>query len=132
MYRQNRVAFLQENAHRPRPKCRHRLWGGFDAMIDFGGGRVVITGAGGGLGRALVSVFHACNAFVVGCDTADADLSSDKIGERHCFDLLDDPAIEDACRKIRAVGAPVAFVSNAGWTRAETLAQLTDDSLTRE
>jgi len=101
-------------------------------MIDFSGGRVIITGAGGGLGRALVSVFHACNAFVVGCDTADADLSTDKIGERHCFDLLDDPAIEDACRKIRAVGAPVAFVSNAGWTRAETLAQLTDDSLTRE
>ena len=28
-------------------------------MIDFGGERVVITGAGGGVGQALVDVFSA-------------------------------------------------------------------------
>jgi NAD(P)-dependent dehydrogenase (short-subunit alcohol dehydrogenase family) len=109
-----------------------RCTGRFDTMIDFGGRRVVITGAGGGLGKALVSVFHRCNAFIVACDTDAADLSAEEIGERHRFDLLDEPAIRAACREICSAGAPAAFISNAGWTRAETLADLTDESLRKE
>jgi NAD(P)-dependent dehydrogenase (short-subunit alcohol dehydrogenase family) len=109
-----------------------RCTGRFDTMIDFGGRRVVITGAGGGLGKALVSVFHRCDAFIVACDTDAADLSAEEIGERHRFDLLDEPAIRAACREICSAGAPAAFISNAGWTRAETLADLTDESLRKE
>lgn len=101
-------------------------------MIEFGGRRVVITGAGGGLGRALVEVFHACGARVVACDVEDADLSAAQIAETHRFDLTDENGIEAAAARIRAGGKVFALVSNAGWTRAETLEQMDTRALDRE
>lgn len=101
-------------------------------MFDFGGERVVITGAGGGVGRALVEVFCAANASVVACDRADADLSDLPVAEAHRFDLLDDGAMDEAASAICRKGAPRAVVSNAGWTRAETLDDVTTEALDRE
>ena len=101
-------------------------------MIEFGGGRVVITGAGGGLGTALVQVFSNLGAAVVACDVEGADLPKDRITEALLFDLLDHAAVDDACRKIIEGGPPAAVISNAGWTRAETLADVDDEALRAE
>ncbi len=101
-------------------------------MIDFGGGRVVITGAGGGVGQALVRVFAGFGAAVVACDVEGADPPADGIAETFSFDLLEDAAVDDACEKIIEGGPPAAVISNAGWTRAETLAEVDDEALSRE
>ena len=101
-------------------------------MIEFGGRRVVITGAGGGLGRALVETFHACGASVVACDVEGADLSAPEIVEEYRFDVTKEPEIETAAKAIQASGPVYALVSNAGWTRAETLEQLDPGALDHE
>lgn len=101
-------------------------------MMDFGGRRVVITGAAGGIGRALVETFAACGAAVVACDVEQADLSAATISEAHHFDLLDDEAVAHAAERICAGGTLAAVISNAGWTRAETLAELSQEALSRE
>ena len=101
-------------------------------MIDFEGRRVVITGAAGGIGRSLVETFAACGAAVVACDVEGADLSAPGIAEAHHFDLLDDAAVGKAAETIEAGGAPGAVISNAGWTRAETLADVSRDALSHE
>ena len=101
-------------------------------MIDFAGGRVVITGAGGGVGTALVDVFSKLGAAVVACDMPGADLPMDRIAEAHHFDLLDEKALESACDQIIVDGPPAAVISNAGLTRAETLADVDDEALRAE
>jgi len=101
-------------------------------MFDFGGERVVITGAGGGVGQALVEVFCDLGAAVVACDVEGADLPKDRIAEAHYFDLLDDHALSQACKRMLANGSPAAVVSNAGWTRAETLEHVTAGALAAE
>jgi NAD(P)-dependent dehydrogenase (short-subunit alcohol dehydrogenase family) len=101
-------------------------------MMDFEGRRVVVTGAAGGIGQSLVQTFAACGAAVVACDLEGADLSAEGIAEAHHFDLLDDGAVAKAAERIIAGGVPAAVISNAGWTRAETLAQVTPDTFTHE
>lgn len=101
-------------------------------MIDFGGNRVVITGAAGGVGRALVETFAACGGAVVACDLPGADYAGLAVAETHEFDLLDDAAMQRSVAAIVSGGAPAAVVSNAGWTRAETLADVTPEALARE
>lgn len=101
-------------------------------MFDFSGERVVITGAGGGVGQALVEVFSGLGAAVVACDVEGADLPKDRIAEAHYFDLLDDQALNQACTQILVNGPPAAVVSNAGWTRAETLEDVTAEALATE
>jgi NAD(P)-dependent dehydrogenase (short-subunit alcohol dehydrogenase family) len=101
-------------------------------MIDFGGERVVVTGAGGGVGQALVEVFSKLGALVVACDRESVTLPEEGVAEAHHFDLLDVEALEDACRRIVDQGAPAAVVSNAGWTAAETLAEVTATALDAE
>ncbi|KAI5924536.1 hypothetical protein F4810DRAFT_719132 [Camillea tinctor] len=55
------------------------------------GKRVVITGAGGGLGRALVATFAAAGSRIVACDQ-DASLLPPS-AEHHIFDLTDKAAV---------------------------------------
>lgn len=69
-------------------------------MIDLNGHRIVVTGAAGGIGRAMVDVLSGFGAFVVACDLEEAALSFDGVGEAQRFDLLDDSAIEAAVRRI--------------------------------
>ena len=52
-------------------------------MIDFQKTRVLITGAGGGVGRSLTATFASAGALVVACDLPDVDLSESHIKERH-------------------------------------------------
>ncbi len=64
-------------------------------MIDFHGRNVIVTGAGGGLGKGLVEILSTCNARVVVCDIDCNDRSAQGVGEAHHFDLLDDRAVAD-------------------------------------
>jgi NAD(P)-dependent dehydrogenase (short-subunit alcohol dehydrogenase family) len=56
-------------------------------MIDLGDARVVVTGAGGGVGRALCATLARLGAQVIACDLPEADLSAH--AEAYHFDLRD-------------------------------------------
>jgi len=101
-------------------------------MIGLEGKRVVITGAGGGVGSALVNRFFAFGARIVACDVPDADFGDLPVSETHLFDLTDRAATIAAAEAICARGVPDCMVSNAGWTRAESFAQLTPDRFDHE
>lgn len=92
---------------------------------DFGGKSVLITGIGGGLGRALAALFAARGARLIGCDqTLDAMDGLDLAG-RHAFNLLDRDGIGPAVRRlVETDGLPDIVVNNAGWTRAEIMSAL--------
>lgn len=96
-------------------------------MIDLKGSRVVITGAGGGVGRALCAAFGAAGASLVGCDL-DRDLVPDACNEAYAFDLRDDAAVAQVAQHIIEGGVPDVVISNAGWTRAELIDQLDADA----
>lgn len=82
------------------------------------GKRVVVTGAGGGIGRALVQVFTAAGAHVVACDRAGAEVGG--AAEVELFDITDRDQTEAAAARI-AQGGVDAVISNAGGTRVETM-----------
>jgi NAD(P)-dependent dehydrogenase (short-subunit alcohol dehydrogenase family) len=103
------------------------------AMPEFSGKTVVITGAGGGLGSALVAHFFSRGARVVACDTPDATLSAEGIASTHRFDLLDADATAAAVvRLLDAEGTPDILINNAGWTRAEAIANLDASRINHE
>jgi NAD(P)-dependent dehydrogenase (short-subunit alcohol dehydrogenase family) len=94
---------------------------------------VLITGAGGGIGRALVAVFNAAGAIVTGCDRDEKLLSAVPVAHRLVFELTDAEAVAQAVgAHIAAHGAPAALVSNAGFTRAESFAGLDAETWAHE
>ncbi|TJV38885.1 MAG: SDR family oxidoreductase [Mesorhizobium sp.] len=103
------------------------------SKAEFEGRTVVVTGAGGGLGSAIVALLADRGARVVGCDQSDEALASPHLASRHVFNLLDRASVEQA---IAAVldrdGVPDILINNAGWTRAETLKALTADKIEHE
>ena len=56
-------------------------------MIIFDGARVLVTGAGGGIGSVLTARLAALGATVIACDVEGSDLQAAHIAERHVFDL---------------------------------------------
>ncbi len=92
-------------------------------MFDLEGTRVVITGAGGGVGGALCEAFTAAGARIVGCDRSKGDVPG-ACAEAHGFDLRDAGAVAAAAEAILSGGVPDIVVSNAGMTRAEILSQV--------
>ena len=80
-------------------------------MIDLTGARVVLTGAGGGVGRALVARLTALGAQVVACDLPGTDLGPH---EAHHFDLTDRAATLAAAQAILARGTPSVVILDAG------------------
>jgi NAD(P)-dependent dehydrogenase (short-subunit alcohol dehydrogenase family) len=89
---------------------------------------VVITGAAGGIGGAMVKAFRNAGARVVACDRAAQALAAVDAERREAFELTDSDACKAALERIeRAVGVPDAVVSNAGYTRAETFDQVDDE-----
>lgn len=89
------------------------------------GKSVLITGAGGGIGRALVAAFRAAGATVTGADRDAAMMEGLELAHSLTFELADLAGTEAAVRAhIAAHGVPDVLVSNAGYTRAETLDQV--------
>lgn len=103
------------------------------SRAEFEGKTVVVTGAGGGLGSAIVRLMAERGARVVGCDQSSEALASPHIASRHVFNLLDQASIEAAIAAILDKdGVPDILVNNAGWTRAETLPALNSDKIEHE
>ncbi len=99
---------------------------------DFRGKKVLITGAGGGLGAAFIETFAKRGADLVLCDRS-ADLLASSRWPAYVFDLLDEASIRDTAELILAgQGVPDVIVNNAGWTRAETMSALTFDNIDAE
>lgn len=100
---------------------------------EFAGKSVLITGAGGGVGSALVTAFAAKGARIIGCDQSMEALEAAEISSRHVFDLLDRAAAEEAAQTVLATdGVPDIIVNNAGWTRAERMSSLTTAKIAHE
>ena len=88
---------------------------------EFAGKSVLVTGAGGGVGSALVKLFSERGARVIGCDAALETMTGDALHARYAFDLLDRDGLELAAKRIIAESElPDIVINNAGWTRAET------------
>lgn len=99
------------------------------------GKRVVVTGATGGIGSALLAAFGTAGATLIACDRAGPGLDALPAAGRVAFDLADAAGIDDATATLIARhGAPDIVVNNAGFTRGETLrgmdAALADHELT--
>jgi NAD(P)-dependent dehydrogenase (short-subunit alcohol dehydrogenase family) len=92
------------------------------------GKTVLISGAGGGIGRTLVSMFHAAGAEVIGADRDPALLEDLPLARSVIFDQADARATRAAIvADIAAHGVVDAAIANAGFTRAEHLGHLDDD-----
>jgi NAD(P)-dependent dehydrogenase (short-subunit alcohol dehydrogenase family) len=100
-------------------------------MLDFKGKRIVITGAAGGVGRALCARFSELGGMVVALDIDAAALAPLAAAERIPVDLTDIAAMEAAIDALAEEPIDVVL-ANLGWTRAETLEQLSDESLLGE
>ncbi|MEQ1770872.1 MAG: SDR family oxidoreductase [Devosia sp.] len=86
---------------------------------------VLITGAGGGIGRSLVAGFAAAGATVSGADRTGEMLDGLTLANRLICDLSDMSATAEAVGSyLERHGAPDVLISNAGFTRAETLDHL--------
>ena len=70
------------------------------SKAEFEGRTVVVTGAGGGLGSAIVALMAERGARVVGCDQSSEALHNPHLASRHVFDLLDRAPIEAAIAAI--------------------------------
>jgi len=92
------------------------------------GKTVLITGAGGGIGRTLVAVFHAAGAAIVGADRDATMLEGLPLARTLVFDQVDPKATRAvAGADIEAHGVVDVVVANAGFSRAEHLGHLDDD-----
>lgn len=92
------------------------------------GKTVLVSGAGGGIGRALVEAFRSAGASVIGADQEAAMLDGLDLAGEIIFDQADARATRQAVERYLAEGGPPdAVVANAGFTRAEHLGQLDDE-----
>jgi NAD(P)-dependent dehydrogenase (short-subunit alcohol dehydrogenase family) len=98
---------------------------------EFRGKKVLITGAGGGLGATLVKTFERGGGDLILCDQS-ADLLKDAKWPSHSFDLLDPASVAGTAERILKDGVPDIVINNAGWTRAETMSMLGPEEIERE
>jgi NAD(P)-dependent dehydrogenase (short-subunit alcohol dehydrogenase family) len=97
------------------------------------GRRALITGAGGGIGGALVAAFKAAGATVIGADREESLLAKLDVDHRLAFDLTDGEAAAAAVERLEAeAAAPDIIVSNAGRTRAERMTDVDKAAWERE
>lgn len=91
------------------------------------GKTVLVSGAGGGIGRSLVAAFREAGASVIGADREAGMLAGLDLVGQVLFDQADAAGTRAAIKAhIAAHGVPDALVSNAGFTRAENLDQVDD------
>lgn len=103
-------------------------------MLDFSGKRVLITGAASGVGRAMVEVFADLGARIAAFDVDGDGLAALKDrAETTTVDLTDAEAARGAIAASLDNGPAFdAVLSNLGWTRAETLSMITDETWDHE
>ena len=102
-------------------------------ILGLGGKQVFITGAGGGIGRALIDIFNAAGAVVSGADQQQSLLDGLPLANCLTFDLTDkEQTLRAIGDFIAAHGAPDVLINNAGFTRGETLDQLEGNIWERE
>ncbi|MGE0279843.1 MAG: SDR family oxidoreductase [Rhizobiaceae bacterium] len=100
---------------------------------DFAGQTVVITGAGGGVGRSLVELFESRGAELILCDQSAEAIAGFNAKARAVFNLLDrGQAANAAAEIVRTHGVPDVLINNAGWTRAETMDALDAENIGAE
>lgn len=88
-------------------------------------GKVLITGAGGGIGGALVEAFRSVGAVITGADREDELLAGLGLDHQLVCNLSDTPGVERVvARHLSEHGCPDILVSNAGFTRGELLGQV--------
>ncbi|ODT73142.1 MAG: SDR family oxidoreductase [Pelagibacterium sp. SCN 63-23] len=97
------------------------------SLFRLDGKTVLISGAGGGIGRVLVQIFRAAGAGVVGIDREAGALAGLELSRQVLCDQADAAATRAAVSaEIAAHGAPDIVVANAGFTRAEHFDHLDD------
>ena len=103
------------------------------SLFGLAGRRALITGAGGGIGRALTALFRAAGAEVFGADSRPELMQGLDLAGRLVFDLAEPAGVAAAMAEFLArEGAPDIGISNAGFTRAETLGQVDAAAWERE
>lgn len=102
-------------------------------VFGLAGRRVLVTGAAGGIGAALLAAFRDAGARLIACDRAGPALDA-LDAERHLsFDLGDAAQIDAALDALRGPDqVPDVVVNNAGYTRQETLRRSDADAAQRE
>ncbi|MBL1240852.1 MAG: 3-oxoacyl-[acyl-carrier-protein] reductase [OCS116 cluster bacterium] len=102
-------------------------------MFDLTGKNVLVTGATGGIGRAIAEAFHAQGATVTLSGTREAVLQeiADTLGERVHFvacNLSDKDSVEALVpAAIAAMGSVDILVNNAGITRDGLFMRMKDE-----
>lgn len=92
------------------------------------GKHVLITGAGGGIGQAMISAYIGLGAIVSGADQERGLIERLPLANRLVFDLNDKAATSKAINDfIEDYGVPDVLINNAGFTRGETLDQVDGD-----
>jgi NAD(P)-dependent dehydrogenase (short-subunit alcohol dehydrogenase family) len=92
---------------------------------EFAGKNVLVTGAGGGLGGAIVALFADNGATITACDQSLDAMNSLNVADKRVFNLHDQEQVETSAQAIVDAGkTPDILINNAGWTRAETLSSL--------
>ena len=100
----------------------------------------MITGAGGGIGYAVMQAFASEGANIIACEYKEQDIFKEKwdtvAKEHHCsvfpffFDLANDEAIKDAMKHIYALKTPIdVLVNNAGVSAGGFLAMTSIQSI---
>ena len=89
--------------------------------INYEGKTVIVTGAAGGLGSAMASLFAECGASVAVCDRGGAEKTAEKITEAggkakaYNFDITDRAQVVSSFEKISSdMGGIDVLVNNAG------------------
>ena len=102
-------------------------------MFDLSGKTALVTGASGGIGRAIASTLHAQGAHVVlsGTRREALDALAGELGERTSVapcDLGDGAAVDALIGQAEAGGGPIdILVSNAGLTRDGLILRMKDE-----
>ena len=96
-------------------------------LLALRGKHVLVTGAAGGIGRALAATFQAAGAFVTGADRRADALAEVDLDRRMVLDIADRAAVAASLAELqKEAGTPDILVNNAGFTRGETLDQVDD------
>lgn len=95
-------------------------------MISLAGKTALITGAAGGIGQAMCTLFGELGATVIACDNAAERLAAFAAGKANLHpivaDITDDKAFAAALAPaVAKAGTPTILVNNVGFTTAETL-----------